>query len=270
MSTIQGLGTQGVQNTSSISELSSSASVQMLFAQLQLELSKTNKEAALEQINEIRASQDSSKSYTSAINALRSLQSYDVEKYGEISTDPAKIQEELNSLNSAISDVSSKINSSTTGNVALSDSTMAYIDTRKEEGYFDFYRTSSKVTEYDTSKLSNRDNEHSQAELQDGLAALETRKAALENYLTVLNSTSSSGTSVLSEANISIKSNFTSDDIKTWISNLESSQEELGSDIQQKMVFVQDYMGQYNSYMQGASSAISEYSNVLSTIARGQ
>ncbi|WP_286035890.1 hypothetical protein, partial [Succinatimonas hippei] len=60
------------------------------------------------------------------------------------------------------------------------------------------------------------------------------------------------------------------DDIKNWISNLESSQEELGTDIQQQMVFVQDYIGQYNSYMQGASSAISTANETLKSLARGQ
>ena len=58
--------------------------------------------------------------------------------------------------------------------------------------------------------------------------------------------------------------------IDTIIAQLESIQEETGSDIQQQMVFIQDYMGQYNSYTQGASSAISKASDVLSSIVTGR
>ena len=40
------------------------------------------------------------------------------------------------------------------------------------------------------------------------------------------------------------------------IQSLQAYQETIGTDIQTKMVYVQDFMGQYNSYTQGANSAI--------------
>ena len=40
------------------------------------------------------------------------------------------------------------------------------------------------------------------------------------------------------------------------IQSLQSYQEQVGTDIQTQMVYVQDFMGQYNSYTQGANSAI--------------
>ena len=58
-------------------------------------------------------------------------------------------------------------------------------------------------------------------------------------------------------------------DLDTMIASLEASQEEVSSDIQQEMVYVQDYMGQYNSYTQGSSSAISSANETLKTLARG-
>ena len=58
-------------------------------------------------------------------------------------------------------------------------------------------------------------------------------------------------------------------DLDTMIASLEAAQEEVSSDVQQEMVFVQDYMGQYNSYTQGASSAISSANETLKTLARG-
>ncbi len=58
-------------------------------------------------------------------------------------------------------------------------------------------------------------------------------------------------------------------DLDTMIASLEAAQEEVSSDVQQEMVYVQDYMGQYNSYTQGASSAISSANETLKTLARG-
>ena len=107
------------------------------------------------------------------------------------------------------------------------------------------------------------------SEIEAGIEAVSTRLEALKAYETLLTSTSVSGTSILSDSKISLSGNPT-DDIKNWISNLESSQEELGTDIQQQMVFVQDYMGQYNSYTQGASSAISKSNEVLTALATGR
>jgi hypothetical protein len=63
------------------------------------------------------------------------------------------------------------------------------------------------------------------------------------------------------------------DSTKPWddiLTDLKSLQERIGADVQQKMVFVQDYMGQYNAYLTGASTAIQQANQTLQTIARGQ
>ena len=39
---------------------------------------------------------------------------------------------------------------------------------------------------------------------------------------------------------------------------------------QQEMVYVQDYMGQYNSYLQGANTQIANSNQTLTNLARGQ
>lgn len=54
------------------------------------------------------------------------------------------------------------------------------------------------------------------------------------------------------------------------ITSLESRLEELGSDTQQQMVYIQDYMGQYNSYLQGANTQIANSNQTLLNLARGQ
>ena len=60
------------------------------------------------------------------------------------------------------------------------------------------------------------------------------------------------------------------DEWKVAITSLEGRLDELGSDTQQQMVYVQDYMGQYNSYLQGANTQISNGNQTLQSLARGQ
>ena len=60
---------------------------------------------------------------------------------------------------------------------------------------------------------------------------------------------------------------------KKWdiaIAQMQTKLDTIGANIQTQMVQLQDFMGQYNSYMQGANSAISQSNQVLSGLARGQ
>ncbi len=63
---------------------------------------------------------------------------------------------------------------------------------------------------------------------------------------------------------------FDKDGWEVNITSLRNYQEQLGADTQQKMIYIQDFMGQYNSYLQGANSAIQQSNQTLTTIARGQ
>ena len=54
------------------------------------------------------------------------------------------------------------------------------------------------------------------------------------------------------------------------ITSLESRLEELGTDTQQQMIYIQDYMGQYNSFLQGANTQISNANQTLTSLAKGQ
>ena len=54
------------------------------------------------------------------------------------------------------------------------------------------------------------------------------------------------------------------------ITALEGRLEELGTNTQQEMVYIQDYMGQYNSYLQGANTQIANSNQTLTSLARGQ
>jgi hypothetical protein len=54
------------------------------------------------------------------------------------------------------------------------------------------------------------------------------------------------------------------------ITSLQARMDSLGTDTQQKMVFVQDYMGQYNSYLQGANSVIQQSNQTLADLAKAR
>jgi hypothetical protein len=54
------------------------------------------------------------------------------------------------------------------------------------------------------------------------------------------------------------------------ITSLQSRLDQLSNNTQQKMVFVNDYMGQYNSYLQGANTTIQKSNETLAQISRTQ
>ncbi len=58
-----------------------------------------------------------------------------------------------------------------------------------------------------------------------------------------------------------------------WDFNLKSLtnyQEEVGNKTQTLMVYLQDFIGQYNSYLQGANTQIANANQTLTNLARGQ
>jgi hypothetical protein len=63
---------------------------------------------------------------------------------------------------------------------------------------------------------------------------------------------------------------FNKDEWAVVITSLQARLDSLGTDTQQKMVFVQDYMGQYNSYLQGANSVIQQSNQTLGELARAR
>lgn len=63
---------------------------------------------------------------------------------------------------------------------------------------------------------------------------------------------------------------YTTEDMDTVIQSLQTQMDKVGSNTQQLMVFVQDYMGQYNSYLQGSNSVIQQANQTLGELARAR
>ena len=63
---------------------------------------------------------------------------------------------------------------------------------------------------------------------------------------------------------------FNKDEWEVNLKSLTNYQESVGSETQTLMVYLQDFIGQYNSFLQGANTSISTANQVLTQVARGQ
>lgn len=63
---------------------------------------------------------------------------------------------------------------------------------------------------------------------------------------------------------------YSKDEWKINVQSLTNFQESVGSETQTHMVYLQDFIGQYNSFLQGANSTIATANQVMTNIARGQ
>ncbi|MCL2029107.1 MAG: hypothetical protein FWG97_01630 [Deltaproteobacteria bacterium] len=61
---------------------------------------------------------------------------------------------------------------------------------------------------------------------------------------------------------------MTADEWEVAITSLKAQQDQLGTNTQQMMVYIQDFMGQYNSYLQGANSSVQQSNQTLAELAR--
>lgn len=64
--------------------------------------------------------------------------------------------------------------------------------------------------------------------------------------------------------------NYTAEEWETVIGLLENRLEELSIETQRLMILIQDFIGQYNSYLQGANTQIANSGQTLTNLARNQ
>lgn len=263
----------GISSVSSDISSGSGKSIQLIFAQLQLELAQTNKQAALDKIDQIREKQQESARMTEAINSLRSLKTNfsddELKKIGgfnggdyeaELKQCKAFIEEAKAEKAQAEQGQKAMVDSLTSGDTSQMSKAQAnyqesgeYESTMMSTEMENYFKANS--IDYASSGVSRRQNA---GEWDRAITNLENRAKVLE----VADACQEYGVDFPTK-------DLSKEDIDSMIASLEAVQDELGSDIQQEMVFIQDYMGQYNSYTQGASSAISQASETLKTVARG-
>lgn len=260
-------GTVHSVSEQSTSELEHTGSVQFMYAMLQMELAQSNKDAALEKIDGIKAAQEQSKAYTAQMNELRNMQQQmdSLQEQldalgGNYTMDDLFCKEDLDAeitrMNNAITEINAKLAEAPDDNsatVQVSKELQDYVNGMDPNLMVDMQR-------------GGGDQAHFDYELQGGLKVFEARLEVLEQASALYDDMAA----LCDKAGITTNGGtINSDTIKSAIANLEGEQESVSADIQQEMVYVQDYMGQYNAYTQGSSSAISEANETLKTLARG-
>ncbi len=99
---------------------------------------------------------------------------------------------------------------------------------------------------------------------KDGSSENKARKAAIQQYKSEFMALGGSGNYFDTK-----DKEFTPTVLDKMVNDLQTLQDTVGSDIQQQMIYVQDYIGQYNAYMQGANTAINNANQTLTSLARG-
>lgn len=74
---------------------------------------------------------------------------------------------------------------------------------------------------------------------------------------------------VCSEADGALTKKYTKEDVDSLIEKVELLQENLGINTQQNMVYIQDFIGQYNSYLQNSIAAVTASTDVPSSLSKG-
>ena len=262
----QGIGEVGSSgNVSSVGSLGTCTSVNFIFAKLQMELAAAAKDSALDYIEQVEKAQADQKEVADMLSKLRNLQENaanekSTSNMGTFKNCKAKddsskgtAAEELAKVEGYIADakkLQAQANLKTKENYEVSEEYESTMMPDVMEQYF-----KDNDNDYDDSGVSARQNG---SQWQRAIDSLEDRKAALEVF------------AYMDTYGLAYSTGSSKDDLDTAIQSLQAHQETIGTDIQTLMVYVQDYMGQYNSYTQGANSAIQSALQTLTNVARGQ
>lgn len=282
--------TGSAQGVGSLNLSASGTSVQLIFAQLQMELAKSNKESALNKIQTIREQQEQSREITEAINALRNIKTrmgdddeLDLDDVGKLDvTDP---ETEIKTTNAYISEAKELQEQAALGEQGKGYKSDASNDEKiKEAGSVEAYDKAYAQANANNTASGEKESSMMTVEMENyfkdqgidyaiGHSSRRQNSEEWDRAITNLQNRSDllQAKMLCDQYGIEMPTSgdLTTERIDSIIASLEAEQEELGSDIQQVMVFVQDYMGQYNSYTQGASSAVSDANETLKTVARG-
>lgn len=260
-------GSLGVANVTdpSTSKLGHTASVQFMFAMLQLELAQSNKDAAVSKINGIKESQEQSKTFTDQMNELRNMQTQmsalqdKLDQYGGTYSvgdlfSKSKVDAEITNLTAYTTEISNKMTE------VKGTNNLAHVSTKLQT-----YVNGMDGTLMVDMQRGNKDEYHYHYELEGGLKVLNGRLDVLKEASALYDKMSS----LCEKAGINVGDSINADTLKSALANFESKQQAVSADIQQEMVYVNDFMGQYNSFTQGSSSMISQANDTLKTVARG-
>ncbi|MBQ7738712.1 MAG: hypothetical protein IJT59_03555 [Desulfovibrionaceae bacterium] len=195
-------------------------SPQIAFALLQMMLAKTNKDSAMQGIQEIEAQQAEKRLFADNINAARDLQS--------LGAKGSATQEEYNIVNVA--------------------------KDYRDRGWASVPDIDRDLSKFGLQGPPRGSVSEAVKKWDDIITRLEKQKdfnGFCDKY------------------GFKMPSDGKKESWDTLITQIQTKMDTLGADIQTKMVQLQDMMGQYNSYMQGANSAVATSNQTLSNLAKG-
>jgi hypothetical protein len=247
-------GVNGVNGTGNINiniNDIGSGSVQLMFAKLQLTLAELSKNSASDYMGQIQSSQDEQKKISQMTQTVRQLLA-DLEASGGTDFPPEIIDYmEQNGLalpasivqNAQIGKIEEVLEHCKEAQAAANSGRgdvswnryLSYMSVEDEKFFIDNVPNYSDVCD---------DRINDGREWDSHISNLEAYRETIEP--------------------------FTADDLKTVITSLQARLDSVGTDTQQKMVFVQDFMGQFNSYLQGANSVIQQSNQTLGELARAR
>ncbi len=241
------IDTIGLNKINTMIDLGPTQSIQLLFAKLQLAMAEQSKTQAMGYMDAITESQEKSKEVAAMIQQCRELQSQAKNEQGggyvDKTTGETLTQEQYNAKYNEL--VAKYSPPRTIFSSWSAGADVGYSVCKLPYSSMGVMRAKEEMAA-----------QYSKMDSDETAIPPEIRQFMADNGL------------ALDKANGGLF--FDKDGWEVNITSLRNYQEQLGADTQQKMVFIQDFMGQYNSYLQGANSAIQQSNQTLSTIARGQ
>lgn len=217
-------------------------SVQLMFARLQLSQSALCKDEATKRMKEIQDAQSLQKEISSKIAEARRLQDAAKEK------GTAEASQEFVDF--------CKANGIALPNDGKPVTSYNLNDLGKQ--YLAKYGNHHSITDF----LKGRDVNKLTPDERNKLAELLTKVGHMEGNREIIHPDNifSAETKIV----------FTAKEWESIVKSLTDKQELLGGSTQTVMVYLQDFIGQYNSFLQGANTAIATANQVLTGIAKGQ
>jgi hypothetical protein len=248
-------------------DLGSVGSVQLMYAKLQLMLSEANKKKALSYMDEVLAIQEESKQLGAFINQLQASKA---DKKFEFSPE---IKEYMDKNGIQCSGAVTRIPPVPTKTIKLKDVEISGLspvtDSNKSQAIAKYGAEAIEAFQKDPTKTSY--------EIDKGTITVSVQKTTgkRKKAKTITVNENKQCKIVLKfdkAADYKTKQTVKcdKDQFDANITALKSYQEQLGSKTQSIMVFVNDFMAQYSSFLTGANSSIEKHNQTLTTILSGR
>ncbi len=256
---ITSVNTNAVKND--IPEVLGTLDIQTVFAQLQMDLAKENKDSARTMIDNVKHNQEISKQYAQTIADLNGLNKDVLAKY--------KFPDNVKDLDAKIADgkvVCADYDKIIANAKAGTQKVITHVPNHgdqyalSDDAYKKFRDIVGSAGKGNFENfMRGDDNLHYMFELEGGKKEIEQYLHYAEVMRNAL-SLNLSGSFLSGELN--------EQTVKKMINSLQGLQEEYGTKNQTIMVQIQDTLGQYNAYTQGANAAVQQANNVLQSLAR--